>query len=57
MDRILFNEYMAKVPSKLRMKGITKKKIYTKACYEKYCTKRNFEKGNFGLEMPHSIWF
>ena len=56
MDRILF-EYMAKVPSKLRMKGITKRRYIQKLAMKNTVPKEILRRGNFGLEMPHSIWF
>ncbi len=56
MDRILF-EYMAKVPSSLRMKGITKRRYIEKLAMKNTVPKEILSRGNFGLEMPHSIWF
>jgi asparagine synthase (glutamine-hydrolysing) len=56
MDRILF-EYMAKVPSSLRMKGITKRRYIEKLAMKNTVPKEILDRGNFGLEMPHSIWF
>ena len=56
MDRILF-EYMAKVPSNLRMKGITKRRYIEKLAMRNTVPKEILNRGNFGLEMPHSIWF
>ena len=56
MDRILF-EYMAKVPSNLRMKGITKRRYIEKLAMKNTVPKEILKRGNFGLEMPHSIWF
>ena len=56
MDRILF-EYMAKVPSSLRMKGITKRRHIQKLAMKNIVPKEILNRGNFGLEMPHSIWF
>ena len=56
MDRILF-EYMAKVPSSLRMKGITKRRHIEKLAMKNTVPKEILNRGNFGLEMPHSIWF
>ncbi len=56
MDRILF-EYMAKVPSSLRMKGITKRRYIEKLAMRNTVPKEILKRGNFGLEMPHSIWF
>ena len=56
MDRILF-EYMAKVPSNLRMKGITKRRYIEKLAMRNTVPKEILKRGNFGLEMPHSIWF
>jgi len=56
MDRILF-EYMAKVPSNLRMKGITKRRHIEKLAMKNTVPKEILNRGNFGLEMPHSIWF
>ncbi len=56
MDRILF-EYMAKVPSSLRMKGITKRRYIEKLAMKNTVPKEILKRGNFGLEMPHSIWF
>lgn len=56
MDRILF-EYMAKVPSNLRMKGITKRRYIEKLAMKNTVPKEILNRGNFGLEMPHSIWF
>ena len=56
MDRILF-EYMAKVPSNLRMKGITKRRYIEKLAMKNTVPKEILSRGNFGLEMPHSIWF
>ena len=56
MDRILF-EYMAKVPSSLRMKGITKRRYIEKLAMKNTVPAEILKRGNFGLEMPHSIWF
>lgn len=56
MDRLLF-EYMAKVPPKLRMKGITKRRHIEKLAMKNTVPKEILNRGNFGLEMPHSIWF
>lgn len=56
MDRILF-EYMAKVPPNLRMKGITKRRHIEKLAMKNTVPKEILNRGNFGLEMPHSIWF
>mgnify|MGYP001267814321 CR=1 FL=1 len=56
MDRILF-EYMAKIPPNMRMKGITKRRHIEKLAIKDSVPKEILERGNFGLEMPHSIWF
>ncbi|MDA9731963.1 asparagine synthase (glutamine-hydrolyzing) [Candidatus Pelagibacter sp.] len=56
MDRILF-EYMAKVPPNMRMKGITKRRYIEKLAMKNSVPKEILARGNFGLEMPHSIWF
>ena len=56
MDRILF-EYMAKISPNLRMKGITKRRYIEKLAMKNTVPKEILQRGNFGLEMPHSIWF
>ena len=56
MDRILF-EYMAKIPPNMRMKGITKRRYIEKLAMKNTVPKEILSRGNFGLEMPHSIWF
>ena len=56
MDRILF-EYMAKIPPNMRMKGITKRRYIEKLAMKNSVPKEILQRGNFGLEMPHSIWF
>ena len=56
MDRILF-EYMAKIPPNMRMKGITKRRHIEKLAMKNSVPKEILSRGNFGLEMPHSIWF
>ena len=56
MDRILF-EYMSKVPPNLRMKGINKRRHIEKLAMKNSVPNEILRRGNFGLEMPHSIWF
>lgn len=55
MDRFLF-EYMSKVPPNIRMKGFKGRNI-EKLALKNTVPKEILRRGNFGLEMPHSVWF
>jgi asparagine synthase (glutamine-hydrolysing) len=55
MDRYLF-EYMSKVPPNIRMKGFKGRNI-EKLAMKNTVPKEILKRGNFGLEMPHSVWF
>ena len=39
------------------MKGITKRRYIEKLAMKNTVPKEILQRGNFGLEMPHSIWF
>jgi len=55
MDRHLF-EHMSKIPPRLRIKGLRRRHIEKNAMINTV-PKEILKRGNFGLEMPHSIWF
>lgn len=55
MDRHLV-EYMNKVPSSLRLKGMRGRNIQKNAM-KNSLPKEILARNNYGLEMPHSIWF
>lgn len=55
MDRPLV-EYMTTVPADLRLKGLKRRHIQKQAMRNSL-PKEILQRSNFGLEMPHSIWF
>lgn len=55
MDRHLV-EYMNKVPPALRLKGLRGRNIQKNAM-KNSIPKEILARNNYGLEMPHSIWF
>lgn len=55
MDKALF-DFVSTIPSELRIKGWTRRYI-EKQAMRPFLPRATFRRGNFGLEMPHAIWF
>ena len=55
LDKNLF-DYVSTIPPHLRLKGLRGRNIQKKAL-SKTLPKAILKRGNYGLEMPHSIWF
>ena len=55
MDRLLL-EFVSKIPTKLRIKRLTRRYIQKQAMKGRV-PNAIYKRQNMGLEMPHSIWF
>ncbi len=55
MDRLLL-EFMQTIPPHLRIKGLRRRHMQKQAM-KRLMPKAIQNRGNFGLEMPHSTWF
>ncbi len=55
MDRQLL-EFVQRIPPDLRMKGF-KRRYMQKEAMREHVPEAIYRRGNFGLEMPHSLWF
>ena len=55
MDRLLL-EFAQTIPPRLRIKGL-RRRYMQKQAMKRLMPRAIQQRGNFGLEMPHSTWF
>ena len=56
LDRMLV-EYVTKLPVKYRVKGFSGLRWVEKEAMKPFLPNKIYQRGGFGLEMPHAIWF